>query len=1693
MLAIGTKAEYFQAVWVKNEWSRFLKLMKKDHSKSLFPCYRDMDAYDLPEEFAHLQGLDMSKIGFVNDLVRGIKKLIVKEKPKAAAASANPTAAPLLKRVFMFLEDGDFEGADEQCEKVLDLDPENAMAYVGKLMAQLEVRKQNDLAKLSETFESNSHYKRAYRFADDALKETLAGYNNAIRKRDADARKEEIYDEAMEDINTHGDNPDVLADAAKKFESIAGYRDSAERAKECAEKAKALAYQYGLDAMRGAKTRADYEEAIEWFHDVVGYKDADRLIAECKELAKKADYDTALDIMKNNRDNAANLTAAAKAFEKLGDYADARAKAIECHDLAKRAAYNGAVASMKRLGEAVNASEKHAALWDAGDYKEADRFEEQLTEVPNSLRTLGNTFASMGDYLDAKKNKEFCYSAAETVGKESKYIRAYKNLGSSYPTVLNEMIELLESLNGYRDSAALIQRMKKRITEMRDRELQAARAERNRKKRKKILIAAAVLFLPVLAIIIALYDSLIGVPQRYDDALALLSQGSYEEAYAELAELYSLEDMPEAADAIVDNLIERVIALVKADEIEEAQDLVSYVDDAYISLDYDERMEKIYFRVGVAMQEVGDYSAAYYCFNAANGYSDSATRIQTLQSNAINSASTLVANGKYVEAYELLVDVGVNEDTFPDGENAFQILEAVAEGNYKTAVSLGLTEIVIPAGTTEIPSRAFQDCEGLRTVVIPSTVTKIGDYAFDDCVNLRTITLPASLTEIGEGAFIRCTSLGQLVVPGGVTVLPKHFVNGCTALSSVTLPSTLTEIGEYAFANCSGMSSISIPSEVTKIGAYAFENCVFLTLTIPDTVTEMGGYMLSGCNSLMSLSTPFVGSYEDGSGETDLAYLFGGTYGDFNDVPESLTTVVITKAETIGSNAFYGLSKLTTVTFLSSVTEIGDYAFDGCTELFDFSIPSSVTSIGDYAFRKCAMLSEIEIPSGVLTIGSYAFAECSVTSITVPSTVTEIGNHAFSGCVSLESITLPFIGQYADETGNLRFGWIFGGSYGDYEDLPASLKTIVITGGTTVGDSTFYNFKNVTSITLPATVDTIGASAFRYCTGLTTITIPANVTSIGNYAFADCTALESIEIPSLVTTIGQYAFSECVLLEDVTVPDSVTEIGDHAFSGCDAMESITVPFIGQYADMTLGGNTRFAWIFGGSYGDNSSLPAGLTSVTVKGGDIGTNAFYSLAKLTDIKLPSTATMIGASAFKGCTGLETLTIPTGVREIGSDAFNGCTNLVLYSLPEGVTKIGGSAFRGCSSFTRFTVPERVTEIGTYAFYECYALEELTIPFVGSRADGTGALTFDTIFDGDNTSPIYALNSVTVTGGVIGYRAFYNCWTLTNITLPENLTAIGEDAFRGCTSLVRMTLPNSVKTIGNNAFYNCYTLAEIDMPTELTTIGASAFATCYNLTSVTLYQKVTSIGSSAFKDCFKLYEIRDYAPIIVNVGDATNNGELSKHARWVINDQSAASNLVSQGNFIFYTDADVHYLLAYKGTATDVTLPQNYRGANNNQTLNYRLNDYAFYMNKRLVSILAHMPEHIGTSAFEGCTSLVEAEVSANVASRAFYGCTALTTLTLNSGVASIGDDAFYGCSKLEEVDIPGTVSLIGKKAFYGTKLTSVTFSNEPNGWVYNSSVGVTTGTELPAASLSNAATAATYLKSTYSGYYWHCSEAN
>lgn len=295
MVVLGTKPEYFNAVWVKNEWSRYLALIKNGAKKTLIPAYRDMDPYDLPEEFSHLQAQDMSKLGFMQDLIRGIKKIISSDAPKATAketvvvSSGNTNLSALLDRAFMFLEDGDWQSAGEYSEKVLDSDPRNATAYLGKLMAELHVRKREALADCADPFDNTNNYQKTMRFADESLRKELAGYIEHINARNEHDRLEGIYNNA-ETQKASAKTESDFKKAADVYSSIIGYRDAAEQEQICLEKAEdARKDAIYSDATSRASKRdiSEIEKAIELYRSISEWKDSSDRIYSCQERIEK--------------------------------------------------------------------------------------------------------------------------------------------------------------------------------------------------------------------------------------------------------------------------------------------------------------------------------------------------------------------------------------------------------------------------------------------------------------------------------------------------------------------------------------------------------------------------------------------------------------------------------------------------------------------------------------------------------------------------------------------------------------------------------------------------------------------------------------------------------------------------------------------------------------------------------------------------------------------------------------------------------------------------------------------------------------------------------------------------------------------------------------------------------------------------------------------------------------------------------------------------------------------------------------------------------------------------------------------------------------------------------------------------------------------------------------------------------------
>ena len=266
------------------------------------------------------------------------------------------------------------------------------------------------------------------------------------------------------------------------------------------------------------------------------------------------------------------------------------------------------------------------------------------------------------------------------------------------------------------------------------------------------------------------------------------------------------------------------------------------------------------------------------------------------------------------------------------------------------------------------------------------------------------------------------------------------------------------------------------------------------------------------------------------------------------------------------------------------------------------------------------------------------------------------------------------------------------------------------------------------------------------------------------------------------------------------------------------------------------------------------------------------------------------------------------------------------------------------------------------------------------------------------------------------IGNSAFYNCYGLTSVVIPDSVTSIGDDAFSYCTSLTSVVIPDSVTSIGDDAFDCCTNLSkvyitdleawcnisfstsvsnpmyygadlylndelvtEIEIPDTISTIKSYAFYGCKSLTGVIIPDSVTSIGSSAFDGCSGLTSIE----ISDNV---TSIGEHAFSACTSLTSVVIPDRVTSIG----------YYAFGYCTGLTEITIPDSVTS--------------------------------IGWSAFSNCTDLTSIEIPDGVTSidyGTFYYCTGLTSVVIPDSVTSIGHEAFNNCSNLSNITFGGTMA--------------------------------------------------------------------
>jgi len=513
MVVIGSRPEYFNAVWVKNEWSRYLSLMKHDHKRLLIPCYRDMDPYDLPEELSMLQSQDMSKIGFMQDLLRGIQKVMQQPtsapqvvRVETATVETNaPGVTSLLKRAALFLEDGDTASAREYYDRVLDIDPECAEAYMGKVCAETGCRKESDLGTLNYCVDMRGDWQKAVRFASAAQKQKYEGYMASVRARVEEHCHELAIDCACAVAVGRGSR-------AKMDDALKAYR---------------------ANCLTKGSESTDYsaEEGASWH--LAGYQSIRNTLAQM--IADNAPRDVTEGMLK----------VAAAMF---GQIKGEEARAQQCLVLAEQA-------RQKVIYEKASARRAAIGMPDLMDAADLEALAKQFGQIPG--------------YKDAKQQAEQCLQDAENA-RETVYNDAVEAMQEAekgnFSFKWEKAIRMLarEGLNGYRD----VEELRKQAEQRRKECENAEEKERKAKERKNKRLTVAFVLVVLIACVVGWFVVTRVIPNnKYQRAVALRENGQYDDAIAAFAELGEYSD---ANEQIAETKYQQGKALLSAKNYDDA-------------------------------------------------------------------------------------------------------------------------------------------------------------------------------------------------------------------------------------------------------------------------------------------------------------------------------------------------------------------------------------------------------------------------------------------------------------------------------------------------------------------------------------------------------------------------------------------------------------------------------------------------------------------------------------------------------------------------------------------------------------------------------------------------------------------------------------------------------------------------------------------------------------------------------------------------------------------------------------------------------------------------------------------------------------------------------------------------------------------------------------------------------------------
>lgn len=788
--------------------------------------------------------------------------------------------------------------------------------------------------------------------------------------------------------------------------------------------------------------------------------------------------------------------------------------------------------------------------------------------------------------------------------------------------------------------------------------------------------------------------------------------------------------------------------------------------------------------------------------------------------------------------------------------------------NYTFYNCSSLTSITIPEAVTSIGDNAFSGCSGLTEITIPSAVTGIGSSAFAGCFGLTEITIPNTVETIGKNAFNQCKGLTAFIIEDGETALElaenifgssnnvpswasenitkiQNLYMGrniigtspfqkMTTLSHVTIGENVTTIGEKAFSGCYALREITLPNSITSIGDYAFYDCRLSEITIPNSVISIGDYAFAEnyfTNKItLGDSVATIGAYAFCHADPEI----WSEEDDLNEDEDEETEVDLSRY-------------LTELVIPNSVTSIGKNAFWGYSKLATLTLGASVSSIGEDAFGECGSLTDLIIADGD-------------TELTFPKNI--------------------FTSYYDSPIRTLYMGRNLAGSY----PWDSNLNTVIIGDQVTeLSDNIFQGCKNLTEINLSGSITTIGQYAFEGCSGITSVTIPASVTKIGTHAFYRCNALDEVITPSLEAWLdiefgNQYAnplqnaskfIADGTTVRRMTLPEGTERINAYAFFNYESLVSVNFPAgvksVGNEAFSGANGLQRFTFNNVSDYLGLNYDSASALLPTGNSGKIYINQDPYVQESV-MEWPAELKEIPAYAFWNNTEIHEIIVPDDLRSIGTNAFS---NTFLWRittvskkdesetasfLPKGITYIPYGCF-SATLLTEITIPASVKELEERCFSECERLKSITFEGVPEYV-GLDVFTYYV--------PTITIADVNEWTGIRLTQVpfFYNRGAIyTNDTKIENLVLEPESDYVSAGAFSGSSISKArikAAEIEQYALYNS-TLESLCIETE--TIGKCAFNTCQNLKEV---YSLTSIPPTAPDDAFSTYDgITLYVPV--------------------------------------------------------------------------------------------------------------------------------------------------------------------------------------------------------------------------------------